>query len=133
MIKFDPDKLSAEVRKQLMTVVIQATELVREEAVRLVMNSPRSGRFYHRRGVVHRASAPGEPWASDTGYAVSSIHTHYDPVQLRGTVNIDAEYGPYLEFGTQTMEPRPVLRPALQRMQPQIEQLFNVALTKALG
>lgn len=97
----------------VMRAVIRTTENVRNEAVSLVLNSRKSGRFYRRRGVVHQASAPGEPFASNTGRAVGSIETRYDFENLRGTIFATDPKFPYLEFGTQKMEPRPVLRPAL--------------------
>lgn len=93
--------------------LIRATEGVRNEAISLILNTRKSGRVYRRHGVFHQASAPGEPFASDTGRAVGSIRTQYDFQTLTGTVVVSDPKFPYLEFGTQKMEPRPVLRPAL--------------------
>jgi HK97 gp10 family phage protein len=93
--------------------VVAATEAIREEAISLILNPPKTGRIYRRRGVEHQASAPGEAPASDTGFLASSITTKYDASKLSGQVVVGAAYGPHLEYGTQTMEPRPFLRPAI--------------------
>lgn len=97
----------------VMRAIIRTTESVRNEAISLILNSRKTGRMYRRRGVFHQASAPGEPFASDTGRAVNSIETRYDFEKLTGTVVASDPKFPYLEFGTQKMEPRPSLRPAL--------------------
>ena len=133
-ISFDPAELSRSMRREVMRAVVKSTEMVRSEAVRLVLQTSKSGRVYRRRGRPHQASAPGEPWASDTGHALSTIRTSYDEVALTGTVSITADYGGFLELGTPKMEPRPVLRPALENVREQIEPIIedavNVALTK---
>lgn len=103
----------AALRKAAMVGIIEGTELVRNEMIRLMMQSPHTGRFYRRRGVTHQASAPGEPPAVDRGFLVNSISTSYDTVQLAGRINVSAPYFLALELGTENIEPRPVARPAL--------------------
>jgi HK97 gp10 family phage protein len=105
--------------------VVRFGEEVRNEAISLILNTPKTGRLYWRRGVSktsgtgrsfsggHRASAPGEPPASDTGRLVNSITTSYDFNELSGTVRARTEYAAYLEYGTSRMEPRPFMRPAV--------------------
>ena len=78
-----------------------------------------SGRLYQlyapRR--THRASAPGEAPASDTGQLANS----YVAVQGRDAQGIYVELGTnqpraaYLELGTRQIEPRPHFRPAVER------------------
>lgn len=62
----------------------------------LIQQAPATGRYYRRRGVVHRASAKGEPPASDTGNLANT--TDY---KVRGVHQVEfgdtAEYGKYLE------------------------------------
>lgn len=96
-----------------MAGVIEGTEKVHTTAVRLVQTGPKSGRIYKRRGVVHQASAPGEPPASDTGTLVQRSGTEYDHTRLTGAVVFRSSHALPLELGTETMEPRPYLRPAL--------------------
>lgn len=44
-------------------------------------------------------------------------------------VNVGAEYGPYVEFGTVKMSPRPFLGPAVEK----VAEPFHAALRKAMG
>lgn len=73
----------------------------------------------HGRGVVygnHQASAPGDPFASDTGTLSASI-THDLATDTKGLLarigSNDQRMG-WLEYGTSRIEPRPTLRPALK-------------------
>lgn len=108
-------------RRAAMRGVIRETEEVRNEADSLMDTSPRSGRDYIRRGVLHRASAPGEPPAPDTGHLRRSLRTEYDRELLAGTVIAGAVYAQALEFGTPRIEPRPFMRPALMSRKDDIE------------
>lgn len=101
------------VNRAVMRGIVKGCEGVRNEAIRLIQSGPKTGRIYTRRGVSHQASAPGEPPASDTGRLVNSIATNYEPDKLMGIIQFGTEYAPFLEFGTQKMEPRPFARPAL--------------------
>lgn len=79
---------------------------------------PGHGRTYIRRGRVHVASAPGEPFATDTGRLRSSITSDLgvDEQGLVARVGSDVEYAPFVELGTSRMEARPFLRPALHSL-----------------
>lgn len=112
-VDWNDTAIKARARQAVMRAIIRTTENVRNEAISLILNTRKSGRIYRRRGVFHQASAPGEPFASDTGRAVGSIQTRYDFETLTGTIVATDPKFPYLEFGTQKMEPRPSLRPAL--------------------
>jgi hypothetical protein len=63
----------------------------------------------------HRASAPGEPPASDTGLLLNSIHHEMgdDGDGWYVDVGSDLQYAIYLEFGTRKMAPRPLWKAAL--------------------
>jgi hypothetical protein len=132
-INWNSAPVKARVKKAVMRGVIKGTEAVRNEAISLILNSPKTGRFYQHRSVVHQASAPGEPFASDTGRAVASIETRYDFQKLTGTVVATDPKFPFLEFGTQKMEPRPSLRPALANKQADIAGYVQDELTKEFG
>ena len=76
----------------------------------------RHGKVYHWvRFTSHRASAPGEPPAGDTGLLAASILIKIEVVdeKVTGSVYANAKYGRYQELGTLYMHPRPFLRPAL--------------------
>ena len=100
--------------------------LVRNEQIRLITNTPKTGRVYRRRGVEHRASAPGEPPASDIGALVQSIGV---PTPVAGALAVDiavsAKHASYLEFGTTRMAPRPFIRPAADNV---VDDVTNAIL-----
>lgn len=77
------------------------------------MAEPKSGRMYG----AHRASAPGEAPAMDTGALASSIQVAPE----RGSTYVvftNQEYAAHLEFGTVKMAPRPFFGPAASRALP---------------
>ena len=120
------------IRQAVMRGVVGGTEKVRNEALRLIMQTAKTGRLYRTRGVVHRASAPGESPASDTGRLANSITTAYDATKLSGMVSANTVYAPYLEYGTMKMEPRPFMRPALANTQQQFVESVEKAVEAAL-
>lgn len=83
---------------------------VENEVVRL-LSQPGLGRQYGR----HRASAPGQPPAVDTGHYRASIRQDIgkDALGLYGDIGSDLRISVYLELGTRFMAPRPHLRPAI--------------------
>ena len=123
----------ARVRVAAAQAVVRGTESVRNEALRLILDTPKTGSMYRRRGVEHVASAPGEPPASDTGRLVQSIRTEYEDGGLAGTVVAGVRYAEYLEFGTARMEPRPFMRPALANRRRAIEDDIRASVARALG
>jgi HK97 gp10 family phage protein len=127
-INWNDQAIKDRARAAVMRGVIKSTEAVRNEAISLILNTEKTGRVYQRHGVKHQASAPGEPFASDTGQAVNSLYTTYDFTELTGSVISNDPKFPYLEFGTQKMEPRPSLRPALVNMQPTIAATIQAEL-----
>ena len=106
------------------------------------LSGPRSGLTY-RKGAIrskrkankgevigykfHRASAPGEAPATDTGNLANSIYARMTG-KAEGEVGSTAEYAPVLEFGGAHVAPRPALRPAVQAEWPDF-----LAAMKQLG
>lgn len=113
-------------------------QLVRSTAIRGIQKGPKTGRLYTRRGIAHRASAPGEYPASDTGRLVNSIRAQ---VRRKGQ-NVDAligastDYAKMLEFGTRRMRKRPFLKPSIRKNRKNIRKLVSgdvkVSLVKSL-
>ena len=67
----------------------------------------------------HRASAAGQPPATDTGRLASSI-TQERSQTSTGAVSTwlagsKVDYAKWLEFGTRLVDPRPFMRPALRK------------------
>lgn len=119
-------------RRAAAQAVVRGTESVRTEAVRLILDTPKTGRAYSRGEVTHIASAPGEPPASDTGRLVGSIRAEYSDGGLSGRVVAGSAHAPYLEFGTAKMAPRPFMRPALARRRAAIEADITRSVARAV-
>ena len=120
------------VRAALWAAVIEVTEKLRADMIELMVHSKPSGRIYRRGNVEHQASAPGEPPASDTGNLISKINTDYEEGYLTGRVLIQAGYGAFLEYGTVNMEPRPFVRPTIEKNLASIEERIRVSIAKAI-
>ena len=114
-VKWHGHKLTADLRKAIVRGVAIVAYRVEETAVTSITEGSKTGRTYTRRGVVHQASAPGEPPAADLGGLHTSISVKLDFGGLRAFINAGASYAAALEYGTARMEPRPFMRPALAR------------------
>lgn len=78
----------------------------------------------------HRASAPGDPPATDTGRLLNSIR--FDLVnKLTATVGSNVEYAAWLEYGTLTMAARPFMRPAAELSRPKFAKRVAAAIRRA--
>lgn len=114
--------------------VTRGTMMVQNTAKESIMKGG-TGKLYEkyepRRS--HRASAPNEPPASDTGFLVSQITMDVD-VKPNGTVVGQiisaAPYSKHLEFGTTNMTERPFMQPALQKNKRKIEAMFKKGVLK---
>lgn len=100
-------KLEQKYRQALAAGLNDGLSIVEGEAVRLIMEGPKTGRIYKRGGVAHQASAPGEAPANDTGRLVNSRTREVIPSALQARLTFRTDYAAYLEFGTIVMEPRP--------------------------
>jgi hypothetical protein len=69
----------------------------------------------------HRASAPGEAPATDTGMLASSV-TFKKISTLGVTIESRLPYATWLEFGTQRMAARPAWTPAAEQAAPKLQQ-----------
>lgn len=131
-VKWNGEAVLAKIKAATLVSITRGTESVREEATSLILNTPKTGRIYRRRGVAHQASAPGESPASDTGNLLRSINTSVSPAALTGNVNFGTIYSRYLEYGTAKMAPRPFARPALANKQEAIRDDIASEISVAL-
>jgi len=106
-IKNIPDSITKE-------LVIGAND-IRNTIILSMKNTLKTGRSYKRGEKKHIASSPGNPPAIDSGELIRSIF--YDVRKTEMEVEVGnlagAPYGRFLEEGTEKMEARPWLAPAV--------------------
>tara|TARA_Y100001937_G_scaffold50340_2_gene70008 strand:+ start:828 stop:1256 length:429 start_codon:yes stop_codon:yes gene_type:complete len=120
-------RLTTEAENEIKVRLFSSANLVEAEAKQSIQRGVKTGRVYKRRSIIHQASAPGEPPASDTGFLVSNITK--TAVEKSGTalsiaVESKAKYSKFLEFGTRKMSARPFLQPALEKNRNKIKGKF---------
>lgn len=115
-------------------LIVNATALEAVTDVRkAIQGPPKTGREYPRGkngAKVHRASAPGEAPATDTGTLVSSIYNE-DRGKYARAIGSRLDYAYYLEFGTFKMDKRPSWIPAVERAIPKMLKRVQIAIAKA--
>lgn len=101
----------------------------RNAVVRL-LSSAGTGRTYRRGRVFHRASAPGRPPAVDTGKYRASWNYQVGEDSQGPYVDIGTndKRGPWFEYGTRRMKPRPHARVAANQLRAQITRMVKTAI-----
>lgn len=106
--------------KELKIGLYASAQRVETEAKKSILSGKKTGHIYKLRSVQHRASAPGEAPASNTGRLVNSINSYLNTlgtalesivVAGRGVV----KYAVMLEFGTAKIAPRPFMLTAFEK------------------
>jgi len=108
-------------------VIMGGAQQIRGEAIQSIQTGSKSGIVYQKYNPKreHRASAPGESPASDTGNLVSKIKVK-QKTKDRVWVESNADYSAYLEYGTSKMQPRPYMLPAFEKSKkPITTAVFN--------
>ena len=121
------DSLKKDLETPFREVIAGGAQLIRGQAIRSIQTGPKSGRIYEKYNPrrTHRASAPGQAPASDTGNLVSQIRVREENKDLI-KVESNALYSSFLEFGTSKMLARPFLFPATESSRQKIIQaVFN--------
>lgn len=114
-LRRNPDAWRAMLHRSEVAKDLERRGIKIEGRAKELASTPGAGRVYRRRGVEHQASAPGQPPAPDTGQLRASI-THSageDDQSVFVDVGTNLATGRFLEEGTQHMDARPFLRPAL--------------------
>lgn len=90
---------------------IRAASQEAESLTKNILSQPGRGKIYDRGNFEHRASAPGDAPAPDTGRLRNSVSHDVVATQngAKGTVSVNTEYAAALELGTENIEPRPYL------------------------
>jgi hypothetical protein len=120
IVNWNAPEIQARLRVGAMRGVVEGLGIVEGRAVQLIMQGPKSGRVYRRRGVVHQASAPGEAPASDTGGLVNARRTDLNEQDVSGILAFTSRHASPLEHGTRNMAPRSFARRALMETREQI-------------
>ena len=126
------DKLQNDMEIPFQEIVKGGGQLIRAEAIRSIQTGSKSGVMYQmynpRRE--HRASAPGQAPASDTGNLVSKITVKQKSLNVVH-VESNADYSAFLEYGTSKMEARPFMFPAFEKSKkPILNAVFNRVIKK---
>jgi HK97 gp10 family phage protein len=119
-------RLSAEIRKAAYDIEARAKNSMSSGSAGGAGQTRRRSR--RNRTVWHFASPEGKPPAVDTGNLKNSIQARKRG-ELEWSVDVGAEYGVYLEYGTRAMDERPFMRPAVE----QVEQAFVEGCKQALA
>ena len=121
------ENLDKQLEPDFQEIVKGGAQLIRGEAIKSIQTGAKSGVMYQmynpRRE--HRASAPGQAPASDTGNLVSKIIVKQ---KTRNITNVEsnANYSAFLEYGTSKMQPRPFMLPAFEKSKkPIINAVLN--------
>ena len=124
-------RLGVNADKELSDAVRMTAQGIRNNAIKSIARGTKSGDVYDKTNPrrTHRASAPGEAPASDTGRLVGSIRA--DIAGKEANVSANTAYAEPLEFGTRNMEPRPFMVPALEAERPAWERRLAQAVDKA--
>ena len=124
-------KLGEDARAETREAVQKTAVEVHGTIVKGYQRGPATGRVYTRGNITHQASAPGEAPATDTGRLASGT-------EFRMTCDLSAEvgnsvlYGPFLEWGTQKIAPRPLWRPAVIEAGPKFRARLETALARVM-
>ena len=126
------ENLDKQLEPDFQEIVKGGAQLIRGEAIKSIQTGAKSGVVYQmynpRRE--HRASAPGQAPASDTGNLVSKIIVKQ---KTRNITNVEsnANYSAYLEYGTSKMEARPFMLPAFEKSKkPILDATFTRVVRK---
>ena len=106
------EDLAEDIQQAGSNVVLETAAGIEAGVTLRMQQGPATGRTYRRGGVVHRASAPGEPPAPSSGGSalLGSIY-HERTGQFSAVVGSRLAYAAFLEWGTFKMAPRPAWTP----------------------
>ena len=124
--------LPKSVRSAVNKTVNKAAAAMRTEVRRSIRKSSGQWNFYEPD---HWSSPPGTAPNNDTGQLMMSIIISQRATVknvARATVTADAPYAAALEFGTMTIEPRPFMKPAFQKVAPEAKKNIENAVKAAM-
>ena len=93
------------------------------KGIQKVSSGKRAWRYNPKRQVT--ISRPGDPFNTDTGQGMGSVHWEIDKNKLEAAVGSNLAKLAFLEIGTSTMAARPWLRPAVNKVKQSIIKGFK--------
>ena len=126
-------QLKKQLEPDFQEIVKGGGQLIRGEAVKSIQQGSKSGVVYEKYNPrrSHRASAPGEAPASDTGNLVSKIIVKQKTKNITN-VESNANYSAFLEYGTSKMQPRPFMLPAFEKSKKPITEATFIRVVKKI-
>jgi HK97 gp10 family phage protein len=124
-------RINEQADREITNAVKAAGLAIRGHAMKSIQRGAKTGEVYDKTTPrrTHRASAPGQSPATDTGRLVNSLRS--DVSGKTATVSANTTYAAALEFGTSKMKPRPYLIPAVEMERPHFERRMREAIAKA--
>lgn len=130
------DKITDEIKRSMGGALWLGGEKIKENALLSIQRETKTGRVYARGSVTHRASAPGEAPANDTGRLAGSINMSGTADKLKVLVKSGGGmvgYAVDLEYGTKDMEARPFMKPALEKSRKYIVDRMEKAIKQVVA
>lgn len=125
------DQYGEEAEAAVRDVVNLTGEELRADIIKRYQRGPKTGRTYRKYNPkrVHKASAPGEAPATDTGRLVSqTMFQSVSPFAVE--VFNSLKYAEWLEYGTRRIAPRPAWVPAVEKVRPKFVRRLEQVLAR---
>lgn len=132
--------VAPKIQSELEKTIGLCCEKVRSDIQFSMAHTPRDSSktyFKNNKTIAHHPSLPGNPPAPDTGNLRESIRyeVHGEGREIYGIVGStqkDPDYAVYTEYGTSKMQPRPWLRPAMNKNNEWIRKSISKAVADSL-
>ncbi len=124
--------LTDEMRRRAIMALDAGGRIIQNAARRSILDGPKTGTLYKRSGgVIHQASAPGQPPANDTGTLLGTVIYEVDERALTASITAGTVYAKFLEFGTRHMAARPFMGPALNNNRTKVLAAMRALLSSS--
>lgn len=126
-------KAAIEVPDEITRELALGANDIRNTIIESMVRGKKTGKFYKRGKKTHRASAPGEAPAVDSGELISRIIFDIEPMKIEVGAEAGAPYAELLEDRTSKMEARPWLAPAVEKHQQAIVDAVGEGVFEVVG
>ena len=129
------EKLNKKLQNNKVLSLVKLATVMVEKTAQESIKAGGTGILYQKYNprVEHRASAPGQPPATDSGFLGQNITINVKTTAdgtVVGQIVSAAPYSKALEFGTVNMQPRPFMQPALMKNKRKIQAMFKKGILK---